>query len=44
MAPTVENGNVVSLLRAREQDGPLCISTGNTLVAQVFLHWQYALR
>jgi hypothetical protein len=35
MVPTVKKGIVASLLWAREQDVPLRISTGNTLVAQV---------
>ncbi len=36
--PSVEAGNVVSLLWAREWDGPLHISEDNTLAAQVRLH------
>ncbi len=36
--PSVEEGNVVSLLWAGEWDGPLHISEGNTLAAQVRLH------
>jgi hypothetical protein len=38
--PSVKKVDIVSLLWARDQDGPLLIGTGKTVVSKVCYIWQ----